>query len=210
MLRKRMLLKQSSPYPIILHFDGDLTNNGSGGAMTNVSGEFNTSVKKYGTAALYNPTFGEGVRLPNSIATYLNSDFTIDFWVKPDNTLSANGISNIFQLGATNNGYYDSYIPLYFVRSADYQNVYKIAPFSTTYRTLYDWVHIALVRYQNIIKIYSNGSLIGETSEITGTSSPSQTISALLPGSNSILDEFRFSNYAVWTSNFTPPTAPYA
>ena len=210
MLRKRTLLKQSSPYPIILHFDGDLTNNGSGGTMINVSGEFNTSVKKFGTAALYNPTFGEGVRLPNSIASYLNSDFTIDFWVKPDNTLPANGVSNIFQLGATNNGYYDSYIPLYFVRSADYQNVYKIAPFSTTYRTLYDWTHVALVRYQNIIKIYSNGSLIGETSEITGTSSPSQTISALLPGSNSILDEFRFSNYAVWTANFTPPTAPYA
>ena len=209
MLRRRMLLKQSSPYPILLHFDGDLTNNGSGGAMINVSGEFNTSVKKYGTAALYNPTFGEGVRLPSSIASYLNSDFTIDFWVKPDNTLPANGVSNIFQLGATTNGYYNSYIPLYFVRSADYQDVYKIAPFSTTYRTIYDWIHIALVRYQNIIKIYSNGGLIGETSEITGTSSPSQTISALLPGSNSIIDEFRFSNYAVWTSNFTPPTQAY-
>lgn len=209
MLRRRTLLKQSSPYPILLHFDGDLTNNGSGGAMINVSGEFNTSVKKYGTAALYNPTFGEGVRLPSSIATYLNSDFTIDFGVKPDNALPANGISNIFQLGATTNSYYDSYIKLYFVRSADYQNVYKIAPFSTTYRTLYDWIHVALVRYQNIIKIYSNGRLIGETSEITGTSSPSQTISALLPGSNSIIDEFRFSNYAVWTSNFTPPTQAY-
>ena len=205
-----MLLKQSPPYPIILHFDGDLTNNGSGGAMVNVSGEFNTSVKKYGTAALYNPTFGEGVRLPSSIASYFNSDFTIDFWVKPDNTLPANGISNIFQLGATTSSYYDSYIPLYFVRSADYQNVYKIAPFSTSYRTLYDWIHIALVRYQNIIKIYSNGGLIGGTGVITGTSSPSQTVSALLPGSNSIIDEFRFSNYAVWTANFTPPTAPYA
>lgn len=210
MLRKRTLLKQTSPYPIILHFDGDLINYGSGNVMTNVSGEFNTSVKKYGSSALYNPSLGEGVRLPNSIATYLNSDFTIDFWVKPDNTLPANGISNIFQLGATNNLYNDSYVPLYFIRSADYQNVYRIAPFSASYRTLYDWAHIALVRYQNIIKIYSNGSLIGETSEITGTSSPSQTISTLLPGSNSILDEFRFSNYAVWTSNFTPPTAPYA
>lgn len=209
MLRRRTLLKQSSPYPILLHFDGDLTNNGSGVAMINVSGEFNTSVKKYGTAALYNPTFGEGVRLPSSIATYLNSDFTIDFWVKPDSTLPANGISNIFQLGATTNSYYDSYIPLYFIRSADYQNVYRIAPFSTTYRTLYDWIHIALVRYQNIIKIYSNGSLIGETGVIAGTSSPSQTVSALLPGSNSIIDEFRFSNYAVWTSNFTPPTQAY-
>lgn len=209
MLRRRTLLKQSSPYPILLHFDGDLTNNGSGGAMINVSGEFNTSVKKYGTAALYNPTFGEGVRLPSLIASYLNSDFTIDFWVKPDNTLPANGVSNIFQLGATNNGYYDSYIPLYFIRSADYQNVYRIAPFSTSYRTLYDWIHIALVRYQNIIKIYSNGGLIGETGVITGTSSPSQTVSALLPGSNSIIDEFRFSNYAVWTANFTPPTQAY-
>ena len=209
MLRRRTLLKQSSPYPILLHFDGDLTNYGSGGVMINVSGEFNTGVKKYGTAALYNPTLGEGVRLPNSIASYLNSDFTIDFWVKPDNTLPANGVSNIFQLGATTNGYYNSYIQLYFVRSADYQDVYKIAPFSTTYRTLYDWIHVALVRYQNIIKIYSNGSLIGETSEITGTSSPSQTISALLPWSNSIIDEFRFSNYAVWTSNFTPPTQAY-
>ena len=209
MLRKRSFLKQLSPYPLLFHFDGNVTNYGSGGLVTNISAGYDTSDKKFGTSSLYSVGKGEGVRVPDSIAQYLTGDFTIDFWVKPDNTLESNGVSNILQFGATNSGYFDSYIPLYFVRHPDYQDTYKIAPFSTTYRTLYDWVHLALVRYQNVIKLYSNGSVIGETGTITSTPTSNQVVSSILPFSGSKVDEFRFSNYAVWTSNFTPPTAPY-
>ena len=67
------------------------------------------------------------------------------------------------------------------------------------------WVDLTADPHGNIIKFYDEND-----EKWYNLTSPSQTISALLPGSNSILDEFRFSNYAVWTSNFTPPTEPYA
>lgn len=210
MLRKRTFTIQKLPYPILLHFDGDLVNSGNGGAITDVSAGFDTSAKKFGTASLYSVSNGECVVVPDSIAQYLTDDFTIDFWVKPDSALAASGISNILQFGATSSSYSDAYIPLYFVKHDSYANTYKIAPFSTSFRTIYDWIHIALVRYQDVIKLYSNGTLIGETGTITSTPAQNQIKSAILPYSGSKIDEFRFSNYAVWTSNFTPPTAPYA
>ena len=76
------------------------------------------------------------------------------------------------------------------------------------------WVHLAIVRSQSRYwKVYVNGVYAsGFTSTMV-----SGYYSSLMIGKyrdyglylNGMIDEFRISNIARWTSNFTPPARPY-
>ncbi len=76
------------------------------------------------------------------------------------------------------------------------------------------WYHVALVRSGTSVYAFINGSKIGST----GTSSDNISSSApitigrnpALDGLNGWIDEFRFSNVARWTANFTPPSSEYS
>lgn len=76
------------------------------------------------------------------------------------------------------------------------------------------WGHRAIVRVGTSIKIYYNGSLDGTVScsssiyagNFTATIGKWRTNAQSLP---MLIDEFRISNVARWTENFTPPTQPY-
>ena len=78
------------------------------------------------------------------------------------------------------------------------------------------WNHIAIVRSSGIMKLYRNGTQIGGTiatavanNSLFIGSNPEAFTSEASPSVNAYFDEFRSSNVARWTTNFTPPTAPY-
>jgi hypothetical protein len=79
------------------------------------------------------------------------------------------------------------------------------------------WYHLAGVRHGNNWRMFFQGTQLGSTVSASGSlmgSSDSVSIGATGDGSGSLdgmIDEVRISKgIARWTSNFTPPTAPYA
>jgi hypothetical protein len=77
------------------------------------------------------------------------------------------------------------------------------------------WTHYALVRNGNTLKMYRNG-----TETATASLTVSATTNTLIniggnPEANGVysldgfIDEFRVTNSARYTANFTPPTAPF-
>lgn len=76
------------------------------------------------------------------------------------------------------------------------------------------WYHLALVRSGNDWNIYVDGVSVAST---TDADSMTDFTSPIRIGADSIgpnyfqgwMDEFRISNIARWTTNFTPPTSPY-
>jgi hypothetical protein len=78
------------------------------------------------------------------------------------------------------------------------------------------WYHIAVTRSGTSLRFFINGTQIGSTGTISATifnsNQPFEIAGGLLSSNytNGWIDEFRFSKgIARWTSNFTPPTAPY-
>jgi len=85
----------------------------------------------------------------------------------------------------------------------------------TTAHTLNTWQHFAIVRSGTTVTIYMNGVSNGSaTSSLnlsgTGALNVGTRGTDRVSGLNGNIDEFRFSNIARWTSNFTPPSAPYS
>ncbi|MEA5034244.1 LamG-like jellyroll fold domain-containing protein [Cloacibacillus evryensis] len=80
------------------------------------------------------------------------------------------------------------------------------------------WAHYAVVRNSDAILYYKNGLSVGGAS--VGTSLPYNngntyrinwySTSLAYSTLNAVLSEFRISNIARWTSNFTPPDQPYS
>jgi hypothetical protein len=82
------------------------------------------------------------------------------------------------------------------------------------------WNHIAVVRYGNVWTLYVNGIQYYQftSSASIGTGATTEAFNVGHWGAHALdsmglggyIDEFRFSKgIARWTSNFTPPTAPY-
>jgi hypothetical protein len=80
--------------------------------------------------------------------------------------------------------------------------------------TVNQWFHLALVRYQGTWTIYQNGVAIGS---VAGGTFGNNTANLVLGNNNNLssvwtgyIDEFRVSNIARYTANFTPSTQPFA
>ena len=216
----------------LFHFESDLTN-----SSTAPSGKLSieayvmgyTTTAKFGSAALdlYN---SDSYLSSTTLAPVLNSsEFTIDYWVKVNTTNTTTGIDlntfslltnssrSICRLGiahytTSGNGYMRIYIA-----STSASWVTRTA-FAVTYNSSYN--HIAIIRKDNVIKIYVNGEYVNQFA-FAYTSNTGLTYSSYIGSSDDItdgsygycsnlLDELRISNIARWTSNFTPPTEPYA
>jgi len=90
-------------------------------------------------------------------------------------------------------------------------DIANAAPFGTI--ELNTWTHYALTRNGSTFRTFKNG-IIGST--INNAASIYSSLehhlqigvhyALYVPG---YFDEFRVSNVARWTANFTPPTAPY-
>ena len=158
---------------------------------------------------------GDYLTVPDSASFDLPGDFTVEFFAYA----TGSNVRRWFQLGdyrAGQNGL--------LIYSASFSSivVYVNDSVIITGPTLvpYQWVHVACVRQgagSNNLKLYVNGSLAGQvtnTTSFTGVAGNGISLGAEYGGSFAATFETYMSNVrlvkgtAVYTSVFTPPTAP--
>jgi hypothetical protein len=213
----------------LLHGDGsdagttftDSSSNNLSPSSTIGSVTTQTADKKFGTASIDFPSGNAGLVYASNNAFDVNTstDFTIDWWQKPDAITGLNQIifhRDINASGDANAGEMyvlsgtDGKLWIGFVNS-DYD--------TGVVCTAGAWMHIALVYDQSASKFYAfqNGVNVKDLSSPTVTTNATGVFSigssnggALYPYAGKI-EEFRVSNIARWTStaSFTPPTSAY-
>jgi len=176
-----------------------------------------TATKKFGTASAYFDGAGDYLTVPDFELS--SSDFTIEGWFK-FNSLSLN--QGIFSKRADVSSY--TPIQMQFEGTSTLKiyvsttgSSWVVADSVTGSFNTSDYFHIAIVRYNSIIKVYINGALSYTSGSLSGASlynnSSSWVIGAeAANGTNALngyIDEFRVSNIARYTTNFTPPNAQY-
>ena len=210
----------------LLHFDGTDTSttftDESGKTWTaNGNAQLDTAQKKFGSAAgLFDGT-GDWIDTPDSADFDVGSgDFTIDFWVRKN----ADGARQIIlgQLESDGTGALliefqaDNTVRGIFTKNDDTTFYLPVSAGTITVDST--WHHIALVRDTTTLRLFLDGTADGTAAVGTDTLFNSPSKYAIGRGGefaglylNGWIDEVRFSKgVARWTSNFTPPTAPYA
>ena len=190
----------SSLYPVSLRASGTVSVSSEG---------------KFGKSLYFN-----GGYLSRSPVVLGTSDFTIDFWVKR----LSNSSSLSYQRVCSNN-HYDSDSNAFYIDFQGATNFLRFCPCGSGVGYICDsevipvgqWTHCAFVKSGGTISYYKNGILKSSTSASLNLSSTTYnfTIGATANDQTqtlmqAYLDEFRVSNIARWTSNFTPPTEPYS
>lgn len=147
----------------------------------------------------------------STLPKFATEDWTIDWWeYRQDSTTSSS-----FRMGpiGTNGfiGYYqiDSNLTLSATRISAWDVIDDTIAVPVERNT---WVHHAIVRHNSDIIIFKNGKLIKTINNISDFKAVApftinSTGSAASMTGN--MDEFRISDFAVWTSDFTPKTTRY-
>jgi hypothetical protein len=203
----------------ILHLDGTngstvFTDSNAVTARTwTVTGnaQISTAQSKFGGASLYCDGTGDYIlttATPN--LAFGTGDFTVDLWVRPFATVTA--ISGLWE---SRNGV-NLNNPLIALSAAGLVTVYAGGLLRITGTTVFAagvWNHVALVKSSGQLRMYVNGTQEGATyTDPNSYVAAACVIGAGYDGSsgfNGYFDEFRISNVARWTANFTPPTNPY-
>ena len=178
------------------------------------------------TPQTYSAFFGtktNSLSIPATTAlTTFTSDFTFECWVYPtDATIStAWGIWDSRQSGATPNAMTFSLQALASPVSGSWRLAYYNGTvyYGTGVVLLNQWSHVAFVRSGSTMTFYVNG-VAGGTATISGTQTGTATTNPVFIGSKDSglanygtvghISNFRIVNgTAVYTANFTPPTAP--
>lgn len=181
--------------------------------------ELNTTIKKFNKASLAfkNSSLNSWIEFNASNIFDWNSNWTIDWWEYISNTVNATCIYN--QTTNTSGsdrgvlvGYQSSSSNEYFyctstTGSWDICDSVNMGAITTN-----QWVHRAVVRSGNTYYTFKDGTLISSTSS-TKTILTSANIGAIgryANGNNyfkGLIDDFRISDEARWTANFSVPTS---
>jgi len=221
---------------LLLHMDGA---NGSTNFIDNSLNNF--TITPYGNAQISTAQYkfgGASGLFDRDDTTYVGrasnsnfafeSDFTIEMWVYMiENNIGYQAFLSTHTDGLDATGWVfllESNGNIYFYGSDGTQSGpiggWNCQIVTETYPDSEQWVHIAVVRYNNVITIYKDG--VDVTSARYGT----QTVSISsaqnfeighytpLPEGNKTahcyIDELRIvKGYAAYTSNFTPPNQPF-
>jgi len=192
--------------------DGSTTFTDSSGNTLSITAEGNpqheVDQKKFGTTSIY---FDGNDALTTSSSDFVfgtTDDFTIDFWYYPE-AFASN--QYLFDFG-TNDGalsLLNGGVRYYNITLGTGSVLYSTVPAIT----LAVWVHLAIVRASGITTLYLDG--VAKANDTDGYDYATQLFYLCRYGGggnfcNGYIDEFRISaGIARWTSNFTPPTAPY-
>jgi hypothetical protein len=187
--------------------------------------QLSASIKKYGTASIYNSGAGNYPKAIWNPNLELGADsFTIEFWVYPISGSSLLCWSTDWHYGIVWNygGASSNKIGVWASSNGTSWNIFNSDPagngISSGTISANTWAHIAWVRNGSSWALYING-----TSSWTGTSSATiitrntdtLRIGGDWPNSgpggfNGYIDEFRLTKgYARYTSNFTAPTSAF-
>jgi len=185
------------------------TDSSATGHTVNVVGtvRHETDNPKFGTSAIFFPTGGTRyLSVPDSAEFTFTGDITIEFWIK--NNGSGNTAKVFGSDGANTFTIFESSGSLVFNNFPSQSNT------CATPTGVFDgdYHHIAFVRNGTQLRGYRDG--IGGTA-VTQTNIINfagirigMSNTAALPF-NGNLEEIRLSDNAVYTANFTPPTAPF-
>jgi hypothetical protein len=180
--------------------------------LTVGSAQISTSVKKYGSGSISIPTSSYlKANVPPSIYAFGTGDFTIECWIYCNSFSTVNWI---YDGRPISTNYLEptilvstSGILSYFTNSA-----YQIQAGTLTTGT---WYHVAYCRASGTGRLFLNGTVTGSFSD---TYSYDNSVNRPVIGtdgyavsnfSNCYIDDFRVSNYARYTANFTPPTSAF-
>jgi hypothetical protein len=217
----------NAPYPrqeetvLLLHYDNgfdDSSQKRRGRGNSNAS--ITTAQKKFGTQSLMLSGAQYHWYPDAADFDFDNGDFTIDCWLY---SLDNGSVNQRALFGAMNGDTTNVSVGALLYNGTIYCSLGKTGSDWYTYKivgtipfTLNTWHHYALVRTGNIIKQYIDGVLDGTPLDF-GTSRIFNSTAAFIIGAagnaayywNGYLDEFRVTKgRALWTANFTPPTAP--
>ena len=201
-------LADSSPYGV------SITNNGV--TVSNIKSKFG------GKSLLFN----RGNYLTIPAINFGSNDFTVDWWEYVSDDTAGTRFSTVFassyQTGAGGilAGCYEGASKIYVSSKTSFQ--WDLVSSQTCFNNnaLNSWVHRAIVRDGSSLKIFTNGTLertygIGTSAIGYNANSPfciGKWVSDYDPSGYlfcGYIDEFRISNIARWTEDFTPPTEPY-
>ena len=210
---------EQSQNNILFHFDNMLNFGKSPAMITNITGmTVSTTQHKFGSRSLkFN---GQQIRNNLTILDdliFASGDFTIDFWVYPENLSSYASNTPITPFSGA---YRSLTVTMYTDRVGlsvtsvnsgwSYENISD--PVILNNGT---WNHIAIVRSGSKIYLFLNGVKKIEINYGTGNIANPTPFSLGNNANNNYkltgyIDEFRYiKGSAVWTDDFTPPTEPY-
>lgn len=208
----------NSPKTLLqLHFDTDWKDTSRYNRTATVGGDavIDTTVYKYGPGSAKFDGTGDYITFPDSTDFTLGTaDFTVEFWVRFNSVAattqymtgqcSSSGLNSTisFAVNKTSGNKIDAFC-------CSSSSVIGQCTGTTTVTTG-SFYHVAYVRYNTGFTLYVNG-----TSEATAASALALNDSAevLAVGrigavttltTNGWIDDYRLSNYAVYTQNFTP------
>tara|TARA_R100000988_G_scaffold103640_1_gene83848 strand:+ start:247 stop:2937 length:2691 start_codon:yes stop_codon:yes gene_type:complete len=204
----------------VLHLTGDSLNDSSPFSHT-VTAVGNTSVntttKKYGTGSIYFD--GSGDYLRTSSGTYIlgTTDFTLEFWAYYADASTTKGIFHLWD-GSTTSNYS---LALYHAGSEyvfNFKNGVDGTPSGTITSTggaisNSTWHHVAIVRYDNTLKLYVNGTAVTSGTDVSGYNFVMDDLEIGTHWDSNYtftgyIDDWRITNgSARYTGNFTPPNA---
>lgn len=171
--------------------------------------QIDTAQSVFGGASAKFDGTGDGLSVPNHSSLQLgSSDFTLDFWMRHNGALT---FWRSIEKGASEWALYGDGTRWVFQVNGG-SNIFVITynPADNT------WIHYACVRNGATTTMYAAGTSIGSGTSVNITDSTNVVkIGGTGSGGgtdlNGWLDEIRISKgIARWTSNFTPPTAPYS
>jgi hypothetical protein len=196
----------------------NLTITKSGDVSVQRFSPFNPAVVTPTSYSAYFDGTGDSLTTPSNAALAPTGDFTIELWFYantfaniPGFFIIGNTASNIgrFQAGVNANG-----APFFYLRNNAGTEVTATA--SAGSAVIGNWYHIAVVRNENVYTMYLNGvSIATVTSAMVMTYAANICNIGVLRNANTLeylngyISNFRIVNgTTVYTSAFTPPTAP--
>jgi len=184
------------------------------GATISDNGRFGKGIYVNGAGALPNTYL-----YTNNMGDLGTGDFTVDFWLKLATAGSQYALFSTLLLKANWNtsGATGDFFANYeygILEFRIYNGTTNSAPKGTVVNKPTDGLfhHYAFVRSNGVVTIYIDGnSVFSYSSSISllGNTVGFGRGDARGYGASGYYSEFRISNIARWTENFTPPTAPY-
>ena len=170
---------------------------------------------KFNTAINFN---NSRICFPQETIIFGDKDFTIDWWQRETTSgITGTKFCSLYTTDSSSYGGMQLGHNGIYVDISSKINSWNLVRGAIMFEyELYMPVHYAVVRHNNTLTSYKNGTLFASTS-INGTifqdSKYDMCIGDYRAGDHDYfighIEEFRISDVARWTSNFTPPTKPY-
>lgn len=205
---------------LLLHFDGSnggttFTDSSFYNRTVTPTGNVNTSTarKKFGTASAYFDGNGDYLSSEGSFS-FGTLPFTVDFWIYPTSVAADGDLFDTEFKGAAaaRANAFATVLSTDRAIKIFHNSVFVIT--TTELCTLNAWNHVAIVRSGTTVTVYVNGVAGGNATISANLYKAGCLIGAHIDSGygyyTGYMDELRVRvGDAVWTANFTPPSAPY-